>query len=156
MNDQPLNDQLEPPKPIEDPSLIEDPHVIQQPNRSTPLGALFLFVAVCSVLVGMIVPGFAAIQESSVALVETIVLIVLGMGGGSVIGFLIGLLFEDRVGAALIGSLVGAASGFVATLMSMAKDTSTPSAFLTAVIGSIVVLVCAFIMRQRSKSETRN
>ena len=126
---------------------------IEQPRKSTPLGAMFLLVAVCSVLIGMAVPGIQSIQNSALDWGQLLAFIIFGFGGGSLNGFLVGLFFEDRVASSLIGALVGSIAGLLAALMMCTEIEATSSVLVTSVIGSLAVLVCAFLVRQRGENE---
>ena len=141
--------------PVNEQDSHSEPPEIENPRKSTPLGALFLGVAVCAVLVSMIVPGLGEIENASISIPDLVIYLILGFGGGSLAGFSLGLFFEDRIATSLIGSLVGAVAGIVGVLMSLTDIKATNQVLMTSVIGSIVVLVCAFFLRHREKPDSQ-
>ena len=118
--------------------------------RGYPLGALFVLVTVCAVLVAGVAPLVRLIQDGNV---EThVVLIAVGSGAlcGIVVGMIVGLL-QFRLGLGLvmgvgIGAIIGIAAGVMALLNS--EQVFTAAAAMTA--GSGLVVVVAVLMRRNS------
>jgi hypothetical protein len=118
-------------------------------NRGYPLGALFVLVTACAVLIAGITPIVQDIgQPDGHQVLEVLTALGIGAGCGLLVGVVVGLLqFRMAVGAAmgaLAGIVIGAASGIIVLLTS--DQITTAAAAMTA--GSALVVGVALIMRR--------
>jgi hypothetical protein len=120
---------------------------MQFPHRGYPLGALFVLVTLCAVLVA----GAAPLVRRNLEEVDpTTFIVALGCGaiGGLVVGLGMGLL-QFRIGLGLLmgagtGLTIGAAGGMMSLLSNQQLLTAT--AAMTA--GSGLVIAVALVMRR--------
>ena len=117
------------------------------PQRGYPLGALFVLVTLCAVLVA----GAAPLVRRNLEEVDpTTFMVALACGalGGMTVGAVMGLL-QFRIGLGLLmGVGVGLTIGAVAGMMSLltSKQLLTATAAMTA--GSGLVIAVALVMRR--------
>jgi uncharacterized membrane protein len=117
------------------------------PTRGYPLGALFVLVTLCAVLVA----GAAPLVRMSKDEVEPeMFLLALGSGalGGMVVGLIMGLLqFKIGLGM-LMGAGVGAAIGAAAGMMSLLSNEQILTAAAAMTAGSGLVVAVSLVMRR--------
>ena len=113
-----------------------------------PLGALFVLVTLCAVLLGAIAPllrtsGMQGVQTHELAT---------AMGAcvfcGIVVGVILGLL-QFRIGLGVImGGTLGVILGIIAGLMALLSSKQIVPAALAMSAGSALVIGVAFVMRR--------
>jgi hypothetical protein len=120
---------------------------MQFPKQGYPLGALFVLVTLCAVLVA----GAAPLIRMSREEIEPIPFLV-ALGGGAIGGMIVGLvmgLLQFRVGLGLLmGAGVGATIGAAAGMMSLLSNEQILTAAAAMTAGSGLVIAVALVMRR--------
>jgi hypothetical protein len=126
------------------------------PRHGYPLGALFVLVALCAVMIGGITPLFRIAGDGDDAAVRSIdagmVMVALGSGfvGGLVVGMVVGLL-QFRAGLGLLmGGTLGAIIGMAAGAMALLSGDQMLAAAAAMTAGSALVVGVAVVMRRAS------
>jgi hypothetical protein len=121
-----------------------------------PLGALFVLVALCAVMIGGITPLFRVAGGGDDAAVRSIDagmwMVALGAGfvGGLVVGMVVGLL-QFRAGLGLLmGGTLGAVIGMSAGAMALLSGNQIGAAAAAMTAGSALVVGVAVLMRRAS------
>jgi len=119
-------------------------------HRGYPLGALFVLVTVCAVLVAGITPLVHLVQEGTI---ESHVFLLAG-GSGALCGILIGMvlgLMQFRMGLGVVMGLgIGAGIGLAAGLMALLNSHQIITAAAAMTAGSGLIVVVAVMMRRAS------
>lgn len=120
-------------------------------RRGYPLGALFVLVTACAVLVAGITPLVRLVAKGE-APAELAGGVVVGVGVGFILGSMLGLLQYNRALGfglgAISGTLIGAASGGIAMLP--ASQVIPAAIAMTA--GSCLIVGVAYLMRRATPS----
>lgn len=118
------------------------------PPRGYPLGALFVVVTACAVLIAGVSPLARMAFHEGADLGRYFFATLVGAGWGLFIGLLVGLIGHRTALAsglgALAGTFIGAASGIIALLP--AREISSAAAAMTA--GSALIVGVALVMRR--------
>ena len=118
-------------------------------RRGYPLGALFVLVAACAVLIAGIAPLARTAAQGKIELP----MLLGAVGGGIMTGFVLGLIvgaFQFRRTAGLAwGAAVGPVIGAIAGLMALVPGDQAPTAAAAMVAGSGLVVGVALLMRQK-------
>jgi hypothetical protein len=118
------------------------------PPRGYPLGALFVLVTVCAVLVAGVTPLVQMIQQGNVESMQFLFALAAGALGGMVIGIILGLM-QFRMGlGVLMGTLIGVILGSAAGAMSLLTSHQILTAALAMTAGSGLIVIVAVVMRR--------
>jgi hypothetical protein len=118
------------------------------PARGYPLGALFVLVTVCAVLVAGVTPLVQMIQQGKIESMQFLIALTAGAVGGMVIGVILGLM-QFRMGLGVVmGTAVGVALGMAAGAMSLLTGQQVLTAALAMTAGSGLIVIVAVIMRR--------
>jgi len=118
------------------------------PARGYPLGALFVLVTVCAVLVAGVTPLVRMTQEGYIESSQFLIATAAGALGGIVIGVILGLM-QFRMGLGVVmGTGIGAILGTAAGLMSLLTSQQILTAALAMTAGSGLIVVVAVVMRR--------
>jgi uncharacterized membrane protein len=118
------------------------------PVRGYPLGALFVLVTVCAVLVAGVTPLVRMTQEGHIETFQFLVATAAGALGGIVIGVILGLM-QFRMGLGVVmGTGIGAILGTAAGLMSLLTSQQILTAALAMTAGSGLIVIVAVVMRR--------
>ncbi len=118
------------------------------PARGYPLGALFVLVAACAVLVAGVTPLVQMTQQGSIESMQFLFALAAGALGGMVIGVILGLM-QFRMGLGVImGTTIGLVLGTAAGGMSLLNSHQLITAALAMTAGSGLIVIVAVIMRR--------
>ena len=113
-----------------------------------PLGALFVVVTACAVLIAGVSPLARLAFREEADLGRSLIATLVGAGWGLLIGLLVGLIGHRTALAsglgALSGTFIGAAAGVICLLP--ARELSSAAAAMTA--GSALIVGVALFMRR--------
>ncbi len=120
---------------------------MNQSRRGYPIGALFVLIAVCAVMLAGVTP-LMRMAEGELEALHVLTAVGCGALVGLVTGLILGLLqFRMGLGMVLgitVGTIIGAAGGSMALLSS--RQLLPAAAAMTA--GSALVIGVAFVMRR--------
>ena len=118
------------------------------PRRGYPLGALFVVVTACAVLVAGVSPLARMAANEDADLGRGLIAAAIGAGWGAFIGVLVGLIGHRTPLAAGLGAasglVIGAAGGVICLLP--ARELTPAAAAMTA--GSALIVGVALLMRR--------
>jgi hypothetical protein len=118
------------------------------PRRGYPLGALFVVVTACAVLIAGVSPLARMAVREEADLGRGLIAAAIGAGWGLFIGLLVGLIGHRTALAsglgALAGLFIGAAGGVICLLP--ARELTPAAAAMTA--GSALIVGVALLMRR--------
>src|SRR5207302_8178328 len=118
------------------------------PTRGYPLGALFVLVTVCAVLVAGVTPLVQMIQQGNIESAQFLIALTAGTLGGMVIGVILGLM-QFRMGLGVVmGTGIGVILGAAAGAMSLLTGHQILTAALAMTAGSGLIVIVAVIMRR--------
>ena len=118
------------------------------PARGYPLGALFVLVTVCAVLVAGVTPLVQMIQQGNIESAQFLIALTAGTLGGMVIGVILGLM-QFRMGLGVVmGTGIGVILGAAAGAMSLLTGHQILTAALAMTAGSGLIVIVAVIMRR--------
>jgi hypothetical protein len=117
-------------------------------RRGYPLGALFVLVAVCAVLVAGLTPVVRETLAGKGDGWAFLASMLIGAGCGLVVGVVAGLLqFRYGLGV-LLGTLAGTLIGAAAGPMALLSRSQVGSAAAAMTVGSGLVVAVALVMRR--------
>jgi uncharacterized membrane protein len=119
-------------------------------RRGYPLGALFVLMTICAVLVAGVAPLVHSLQAGNVDVTAFAAAMGIGSMAGMILGMILGL-FQFRIGRGVlmgagVGAIVGAAAGALALLNS--QQIFAAATAMTA--GSGLVIAVAVMMRRNT------
>jgi uncharacterized membrane protein len=118
------------------------------PARGYPLGALFVLVTACAVLVAGITPLVKMTQQGNIESMQFVLAVGAGALAGMVIGVILGLM-QFRMGlGVLMGTLIGVLLGATAGAMSLLNSQQLITAALAMTAGSGLIVIVAVVMRR--------
>jgi uncharacterized membrane protein len=118
------------------------------PARGYPLGALFVLVTACAVLVAGITPLVQMTQQGNIEPTQFLLAVGAGALAGTVIGVILGLM-QFRMGlGVLMGTLIGVILGAAGGAMSLLNSHQLITAALAMTAGSGLIVIVAVIMRR--------
>jgi hypothetical protein len=118
------------------------------PQRGYPLGALFVLVTACAVLVAGITPLVRLIQEGQADGPTFFTAAVVGAVLGTLVGLILGL-FQFRMGMGIaMGASLGSVLGIICGLISLLRADQLITAALAMTAGSGLIVAVAVIMRR--------
>ncbi len=118
------------------------------PARGYPLGALFVLVTACAVLVAGITPLVQMTQQGNIESMQFLLAVGAGALAGMVIGVILGLM-QFRMGlGVLLGTLIGVILGGAGGAMSLLNSHQLITAALAMTAGSGLIVIVAVIMRR--------
>lgn len=116
-------------------------------RQGYPLGALFVLVTICAVLVAGVAPLVQSLQRGNVSAGAFFAAMGIGALCGMILGMILGL-FQFRVGqGVLTGSSVGAVIGLAAGALSLLTTEQLFAAATAMTAGSGLVIAIAVLMR---------
>jgi hypothetical protein len=120
------------------------------PRSGYPIGALFVVVALCAVLIAGISPLVKSTEDGNIDSRFVVLSLAAGALCGIVVGLILGI-FQFRLGLGIVmgtslGALIGMAAGVMALLST--RQLLTAAAAMTA--GSGLVVAVALVMRRAS------
>jgi len=116
--------------------------------RGYPLGALFVLVTICAVLLAGISPLVQSFQSGLVSMEAFFGALGIGAMCGMFLGMILGL-FQFRVGrGVVIGAGVGCVIGLVAGAMSLLTSQQIFTAATAMTAGSGLIVAVAVMMRR--------
>jgi hypothetical protein len=118
--------------------------------RGYPLGALFVIVTTCAVLVAAISPVVRATAEGDVEI--SVFFAALAVGGfvGLILGLAVGVLqFRAALGV-ILGAIAGIIIGVAAGGMALLSQSHVGAAAAAIAAGSILIVGVALVMRRNS------
>lgn len=111
-------------------------------RRGFPLGALFLLITVCAVLAAQIHVKNVPVRDVVFsALASTLLTMMFGM--------IIGLFQPRPLLGVFLGGAIGGVLGPIVGPACLAPEVNFPSMFLASLVGSILLLIFAVLMRIR-------
>lgn len=117
-------------------------------RRGYPLGALFVLMTICAVLVAGVAPLVHSLQRGQVPASAFLAAMGIGCFGGMVLGVILGL-FQFNVGrGVLMGASVGAVIGLAAGALALLTGDQILAAATAMTAGSGLVVAVAVMMRQ--------
>ncbi len=117
-------------------------------RRGYPLGALFVLVTICAVLVAGVAPLVHSLQRGQVPAGAFFAAMGIGSTAGMILGMILGL-FQFNVGrGVLMGSGVGAVVGLAAGALALLTSDQILAAATAMTAGSGLVIAVAVMMRQ--------
>ena len=118
------------------------------PRHGYPLGALFVLVTLCAVLLGGIAPLVQMAESNSTETYQVLAAMAIGGMCGILTGLVLGLL-QYRMGLGVVlGTGMGAILGMAAGLMALLSNQQFFPAALAMTAGSALVVGVAFLMRR--------
>lgn len=105
-----------------------------------PLVSLFILVALCGILLGMVVPLGREIDRDQVALPDVLAASFFGMLILSFIGMLVSLYVHRRLSGILVGAIVGGFLGILAGPVCLVPRESFSHLLVVGLAGSIALL----------------
>src|SRR5262245_47799891 len=121
-----------------------------RPQRGYPLGALFVLVTVCGVLIAGVTPLVQRAWHGESDLVPLLVAMLVGIMAGGIIGMVIGLLHFRRLVTTLLGMLAGTIIGCAAGLIALLPENRMLTAAFAIAAGSGLAVGVALLMRKTS------
>jgi hypothetical protein len=118
------------------------------PQRGYPLGALFVLVTACAVLIAGISPLVRLIQEGNVESFSFLGASIAGTLVGMIVGVILGL-FQYRMGLGIaLGTGIGAILGIACGLIALLNGDQIVVAALAMTAGSGLIVIVAILMRR--------
>jgi hypothetical protein len=117
-------------------------------RRGYPLGALFVLVAVCAVLIAGLSPVMRKTVEGKGDVSEFLAAILIGGVSGLFIGMIVGLFQFRYVLGIGLGALAGTLIGAVAGPMALLARSQITAAAVAMTVGSGLVIAVALVMRR--------
>jgi hypothetical protein len=123
-----------------------------RPANSYPLSALFVLIAICSILTAMINPVARAISADQTSILQTTLAAIAVACVGLTVGLAIGLYHHRRMRGALMGMSVGIAVGVISGLLMLSPITAFPTLFGLSILGSMILVLTGFLLGFRQSS----
>ena len=117
-------------------------------RRGYPLGALFVLVAVCAVLIAGLSPVMRETVQGNGDVGEFLAAILIGGVSGLFIGMIVGLFQFRYVLGIGLGALAGTSIGAVAGPMALLARSQVTAAAVAMTVGSGLVIAVALVMRR--------
>jgi hypothetical protein len=115
------------------------------------LGALFVLVAACAVLVAGIAPLARVAAQDRIEVELLLAALAAGSGTGLLLGLIVGAHQFRRATGLVWGAAVGPVVGAIAGLMALVPGDQIATAAAAMVAGSGLVVGVALLMRQRDQ-----
>ena len=127
-----------------------DPTESRQPATSSngyPLAALFVLVAICAILLGLLTPVFRQSMSGGLDW-ELLAGVTFGAAiGGAMIGGIAGLFVRPWYVASPISAGVGCGAGLMCGPLFLTNSQSLPAVLLATVGGAVVIVGVALVVR---------
>lgn len=120
------------------------------PVHSYPLSALFVLIALCSVLAAMISPLARSVAAENTNLIQFVIAMVALAFIGLILGFIVGLFHYRRTRGAILGMSAGVLVGMISGPLMLSPFTAFPALLGFSFLGAIMLIVTGFILGKRS------
>lgn len=119
-------------------------------EQSYPLVSLFVLVALCAILMGMITPLAGQLNDGLVPASDIVMSSVLGAILLSVVGTMVGIFVHRRLGGVFLGGTVGFTIGLLAGPMYFIPQADFSRLLVVSLGGAVLLLVVGAVVRLNS------
>lgn len=129
-----------------------EPEIAQRPRAGAyPLSALFILIGMFAILLAMVAPIGASIDQGKVGYAEVLFATLGGASLLMIVGCMIGLYHDPKIGAAVVGALVGSMVGMAVGPAVIVMQHQLDTVLANAAGGSLLLICAAIAIRLISR-----